>query len=89
MRITLTIADALVEALKKQTQETGRSFNAVVNDALQAGLAQSMAEPRQRPYRIETTSMGEPQAGIELDKALQLAGILEEEELSGKLGMRK
>ncbi len=89
MRTTLTIEDALAEALKKQAHETGRPFKAVVNDALRAGLARTTTEPLKRPYRIEPASMGQPRPGVDLEKGLQLAGMLEDEELARKLDMRK
>ena len=34
MRTTLTIDDDLAKALKRRAQETGRSFKALVNEAL-------------------------------------------------------
>jgi predicted HicB family RNase H-like nuclease len=38
MRTTLTIDDKLANALRKKAYESGESFNAVVNRALQAGM---------------------------------------------------
>lgn len=89
MRTTLTIDDRIAAALKRRALETGKSFKAVVNEALQAGLEASHTLPRARPYRVEPVSLGEPRPGIDLDKALRLAGELEDEELARKMELRK
>lgn len=89
MRTTLTIEDDLARALKRRAQETGRSFKSLVNEALRAGLEETASEPVRRPYRLESVAMGQITAGVEMDKALLLAGRLEDEELARKLELRK
>lgn len=42
-----------------------------------------------RPYRLEPVAMGEVTGPCDLDKALQLADRLEDEETSRKLLLRK
>lgn len=89
MRTTLTIDDSLAELLKKQAYESGKAFKQVVNEALRAGLERSGASPSARAYRLKPASLGSPRPGIDLDKALQLAGELEDAELVAKMERRK
>jgi len=88
MRTTLTIDDSLAEALKKRAFETGKTFKQVVNEAIAAGL-QPTHLPPSKPFRQKTYSLGQPMPGVNLDKALQLAGELEDEEIARKMGQRK
>ncbi len=89
MRTTLTIDDDLARALKRRAQETGRSFKSLVNEALRAGLEETASQPVRRPYRLESVAMGQVTAGLDMDKALLLAGRLEDEELARKMELRK
>lgn len=89
MRTTLTIDDKLAAVLKKRAFDTGKSFKAVVNEALRAGLDAGHALPRSRPFVLHPASLGGPQPGVSLDKANRLAGELEEEELLRKMLQRK
>ena len=89
MRTTLTIDDKLAAALKKRAFETGKSFKSVVNETLEAGLTANLALPKPKPFKTKPFPMGEPFPGINLDKANQLAGELEDEELARKMQLRK
>jgi len=89
MRTTLTIDDSLAELLKKQAYETGKPFKQVVNEALRAGLENARAVPAARPYRLEPASMGASPSGRNLEKALEMASALENEELERKMELRK
>lgn len=74
MRTTLTL-DADVAALLRRIQRAhGRSFKAVVNDALRQGLRQ-MAAPSDRPapYRTPTVDLGRRLVGSLDDVAEALA----------------
>ena len=86
MRTTLTIDDTLAAALKKKAYENGKSFKEVVNEALAAGLQPSASVSR-KPYKTKTFKLGEPT--VDLVKANQLAGELEDQELIRKLELRK
>jgi hypothetical protein len=89
MRTTLTIDDQIATALKDVAHRSGKPYKQVVNEALRLGLHQ-MRHPRAtRPYRLQPASMGAARAGIDLDKALQLAEALEDEALLAKLEQRK
>lgn len=89
MRTTLTLDDDLAAALKKRAFETGKSFKDVVNEALRAGLESEQALPRPKPYSVKPISLGDPLPGVNLDKAVTLAGELEDDELARKLQLRK
>ena len=89
MRTTLTIHDEIADALKKQAFETGKSFKVTVNDILQAGLVMAHFPPQAHSYTLEPAHLGDTPAYIDLDKALQLADTLEDNEIIRKLQLRK
>jgi hypothetical protein len=85
VRTTVTL-DADVVALVKKAMAAGdRSFKAVVNDGLRAGLTGGGEVP---PYRTPTFRMGFNPA-VPWDKALHLAGVLEDDELIRRLAVGK
>lgn len=88
MRTTLTLDPDVALALRKLARESQRSFKAVVNEAIRAGLARAQP-PRRRRYRLKPQSLGGVLPGFNLDKALQLAATLEDEGIARKLEMRK
>lgn len=88
MRTTLTIDDALADALKKLAHTTGKPFKQIVNEVLLNGLAHSQQRQAQT-YHLKPTAMGEPFPGINLDKALQLADELEDMAIMAKMELRK
>lgn len=86
MRTTVTL-DADVEAkLRQAVRERGQSFKAVLNEALRAGL--SGEERTRRRYRLPARPMG-VRPGVNLDRALTIAGELEDSETLRKLRLRK
>ena len=87
MRTTLTIYDDLAEALKRKAYESGKSFKVIVNETLRAGL--TTKQPKAKPYKVKPASLGGVRSGIDLNKALQLADALEDEEIIRKLQLRK
>lgn len=64
--------------------ERGVSFKQAINDAIRAGTRQG--EPREHSY-TRSREMGVPR--VNLDKALQIAGELEDEELIRKMRLGK
>jgi hypothetical protein len=88
MRTTLTIDDALAEALKNKAHESGKPFKQIVNETLLHGLTNA-PQRESAPYRLTTVSMGKAAAGINLDKALELADELEDMAIKAKLELRK
>lgn len=89
MRTTLTLDDDIAKKLRDIAHLSGRSFKAVVNDALRAGIEAGRIADVSRPYRLKPVSMGQPIGGQDLDKALALADRLEDGELTRKLLHRK
>lgn len=86
MRTTVTL-DADVEAkLRATMRKRGVSFKAAINDAIRSGLA-GPALPAQR-YRMPTAPLG-VRPGVNLDKALTLAGEMEDAEILRKLELGK
>ena len=88
MRTTLTIDDALIRALKEIAHKSARPFKDVVNDTLRAGLARS-GRKKARKYSLRPAHLGGVAAGVDLNKALQLADNLEDLETARKLELRK
>jgi hypothetical protein len=88
MRTTLTIDDDLIQKMKKQAHDTGSSFKEIVNKALRAGLKEMHKPKPGKPYRCRTYSLGYPPRA-DLDRALDLAELLESEEIVRKLSLRK
>ena len=90
MRTTLTIDDAIMAELRKRAFESNKSFKEVVNETLSKGLLDPTSKPgRKRSYKQRTLTSGGPMPGINLVKANQLAGELEDEEILRKMELRK
>ncbi len=88
MRTTLTLDDDVAALLKERARQQDLSFRKAVNDVLRAGLSRTGAG-RPRRYRLKPASLGGPLPGVDLDKALGLAGTLEDVEIARKLELRK
>jgi Ribbon-helix-helix protein, copG family len=86
MRTTVTLDQDLAAKLRKVARERGISFKATINDAIRQGL--SNGAPTARPYRMPTAPLG-VRPGVNLDKALALAGELEDAEIIRKLELGK
>jgi hypothetical protein len=84
MRTTVTLDPDVEAKLKATMRERGVSFKAALNDAVRAGLA-GEAAPQKR-FRVKATPLG---ARFNIDKALQVAGEMEDEEILRKLDMGK
>ena len=77
MRTTLTLDPDTEALVRRRMRERGVSFKQAVNDAIRDGLAVPAAVAT--PFRTETADLGLPT--VNLDRALALAGELEDEEL--------
>lgn len=86
MRTTVTLEPDLAAALKEQARERGISFKSALNGALRAGLGSSRS--RQQSYQERPRHLG-VRSDIDVTKALQLAGALEDEEIARKIMLRK
>jgi hypothetical protein len=79
MRTTVTL-DPDVEALLRQAMaEKGLTFKQALNDAIRRGITPGR---RKGAATFPTYRMGRPR--LDLDKALQFAAALEDEELAAK-----
>jgi hypothetical protein len=84
MRTTVTLDPDVEAKLKERMRERGVSFKAALNDAVRAGL--NGPAPAGRPFRMQTAPLG---VRINIDKALQVAGEMEDEEYLRKREMGK
>ena len=81
MRTTLTLDPDTEALLRRLEKERGMSRKEAVNFAIRAGLGGR----RSHTFRTPTASMGQPV--VPLDKALRLAGDVEDEELRARLAL--
>lgn len=77
MRTTVTLDPDVEARLREVARERNVSFKEALNNAIRAGL---MASRMAREYRTPSRSLG-LRAGVNLDKALQLASDLEDAEI--------
>lgn len=80
MRTTLTLDDDVAARLQTEARRSGRSFKAVVNEYLRAGLAQRRALQALPAFRIESRNLGGPLPGLSYDN---IAALLDEAEGPG------
>jgi hypothetical protein len=80
MRTTVTLDPDVEATLKATMRERGISFKAALNDAVRAGLDAS--SPVRRPFKVRTAPLG---VRINIDKALTIAGEMEDEEIIRKI----
>lgn len=85
VRTTVTLEPDVEVLVKRLMREREMSFKGAVNYAIRRGLASDSGE--RKPFRTKTYDMGEPT--VNLDKALQLAGELEDQEIIRKLRLGK
>jgi hypothetical protein len=84
MRTTVTLEPDVEALVKRRMHERGISFKQAVNDAIRAGLG---GRSRAQRFRTHTADMGLPT--VNLDRALQLAAELEDEEIIRKMRVGK
>jgi hypothetical protein len=86
MRTTISPDDTLARELQRRAADSGRSFKEVVNETLLRGLSAGGGRKR---YRLRTVSLGGAVEGVDLTRALALAGALEDEETARKMARRR
>lgn len=74
MRTTVTLDADTEQIVRRRMREHGVSFKEAINEAIRAGVQDTAA-----PFRTETASMG--RSSVNLDRALQVAADLEDDEL--------
>jgi hypothetical protein len=84
MRTTVTLEPDTEAIIRRAMRERGLTFKQAVNEAIRAGAA---TPGRRRAFRTPTFDMGRP--AVPIDKALRLAGELEDEELLRELAARR
>lgn len=80
MRTTVTLDPDAAALVADAMRDRGLSFKQAINEAIRQGLG---ARSAPRPHRTPAVAMGTPV--IPLDKALRIAGDLEDEELRRRL----
>jgi hypothetical protein len=86
MRTTITLDPDVEAKVRVAMRERGVSFKVAINDAVRSGLGGSAAPARR--YRMPTAPLG-VRPGVNLDKALTLAGEMEDAEILRKLELGK
>lgn len=76
MRTTVTLDDDTLAVIRQRMREQGVSFKKALNDAIRDG---AQGRPQPARFTTRTADLGVP--AVNLDRALQLAGELEDEEL--------
>ena len=76
---TVTLDDDTPALVRRRMRQRGVSFESALNDAIRDG---ALGRPRPATFTIRTADLGVPTAN--LDRALQLAAALEDEELLRK-----
>lgn len=80
MRTTVTLEPDTERLIRQVMEQRGVSFKKALNDLLRAGATPAA---RATSFRTPTFRMGQPT--VNLDRALQLAGELEDEEILRKM----
>ncbi|MPZ65008.1 MAG: antitoxin [Pseudonocardiaceae bacterium] len=83
MRTTVTLDPDTAALIRRRMRERGISFKQALNDTIRAG-ADVHGEA---PFRTVTAPLGVP--AVNLDRALQVAAELEDEELVRKIRVGK
>jgi hypothetical protein len=82
VRTTITLTPETDALVRKVMRERGLSFKDAVNAAILDGLS-----PTRAPFRTRVVDLGV--ARVSVEKALQLAGELEDEEILRKMALGK
>ena len=87
MRTTVDLDPDVDARLRALARERRLPLRTVINDVLRAGIDPTRG-PDARPYVLPSRSLG-IRSGVNVDKALALAGELEDDEIARKLELRK
>lgn len=87
MRTTVTLDPDVAAKLKEEMRRKDISFKEALNSSVRRGLERQEAKPR--PYKLPPPQRMKARPGVNLDKALQLAGELEDAETIRKLHLGK
>lgn len=81
MRTTVTLDSDTEQVVRERMRRDGVSFKRALNDAIREGAARR--RPPKIDYSTSSVSLGRP--SVSLDRALQVAAELEDEELIGRM----
>jgi len=84
MRTTVTLDPDTEALVRRRMRERGVSFKVALNDTIRESLTSRRPQPE---FRTPTSDLGRP--AVNLDRALQLAAELEDEELLRKQRLGK
>ena len=84
MRTTVTLDPDVEAKLRTAMRERGVSFKVALNEAVRAGLGPTGSPAR--PFRVKAAPLG---ARFNVDKALTIAGEMEDEEFLRKRDLGK
>jgi hypothetical protein len=87
MRTTVTLDPDVAAKLKETARERGISFKEALNTSVRRGFERG--EVKAKPYRLPPAQRMEARPEVNLVKALQLAGELEDAETIRKMRMGK
>jgi hypothetical protein len=79
MRTTVTLDSDTEQLIRRRMRRDKTSFKQALNDAIRDGCG----TPSDTPFRTPTASMGRPR--VNLDRAMQLAAELEDDELTRRM----
>ncbi len=77
MRTTIRVDDQLLAEAKARAAVSGKTLNAVVEDALREALARRPAGNRPRPIELPTFGGGRLLPGVDLDDSADLLDQME------------
>jgi hypothetical protein len=78
MRITITLDEDVVAALKAEMRRSGKSLKQAVNDVLRVGLNTRRESPPAAAFRIEARDLGNLRPGVSLDTIGEVLEMIEE-----------
>ncbi|HEU0103318.1 MAG TPA: antitoxin [Mycobacteriales bacterium] len=81
----MTLDEDVAAALRELAVRQHLSFKQALNATLRSGLSAPVGP---KPYSVPTRHLG-LRSGVDLDKALRLAGEVEDDEIVRKLELRK
>jgi hypothetical protein len=82
MRTTITLDPDCEQLIRRRMRERSQTFKEAVNDAIRAGAGDPA---KAKPFVTKTAAMG--RSRINLDRALQIAADIEDDELIRKMNL--
>ena len=77
MKITIRLADNLVQEAEKQAADTRRTLDAVLDDALREFLARHSTGKKRKPVQLRTVKGDGLWPGVDLDAGAALIDVIE------------